>query len=57
MGRFVVAGLTVLFFAFLLFLTVLVVARSGFTVIVAVAVLILLLLGLGAIGSLTERQR
>ncbi len=57
MARAVVTVLSFLFVGLLVFLTVVVASRVGFTVMVGLAVVVVVVLVFGALGSLTERRR
>jgi hypothetical protein len=57
MARAVVTVLSFLFVGLLVFLTVVVASRAGFTVMVGLAVVVVVVLVFGALGSLTERGR
>lgn len=57
MGRFVVLLLSLIFIGGLAFLTVSVVAKDGFTIVVGAAAVILAILVFGVLGALTGRQR
>ncbi|MEJ7717989.1 MAG: hypothetical protein ACR2LY_04330 [Thermoleophilaceae bacterium] len=57
MARAVVTVLSFMFVGLLVFLTVIVASRAGFTVMVGLAIFVVAVLVFGALGSLTERRK